>query len=883
MAFPDFSNIPLPPAYIEKIVGSQGHKLYYNRVTKVESPLHPGKLRALQDLGVVPSPEHELPDFIRDVDGSDPDAFWAAVKAAAKDGRPCRETAFPVWGDSSKHARAEYTSYGIEPPWRLRETTVPPAGSAHQPTEYIVDYRSGDIYNFETTPPSKPPSDNRAGSDPAPRPPPSDKPAGSDPAPRPPPSDNRARTGPPPPPPYSPAAFMAGPGHEAPCERYSNLDLDELASDTGLCLGSPVAIRECGCGFCAEIMGQLGKCRQRWLHKQPCTDPSASQQESVVLRAAFWKKELTALRVEYQTRISDLSGSYHKCETKLPICSWKGSSMEPHIASSAPRMSDPGSPEQLRIALAWIDICTQEHENCRLPSLSHGFFPSRLLDLSDPDLLRLVEPSTMNFQAESYIALSYCWGQPAQEATYVTTPDNLAQRRLGFSERELPLTVRDAAATTRGLKVRYLWVDALCIMQGPSPEARADWEAESGRMGDVYKGAYLTLVAAAAASVHEGIFHSSQCNRFSYTEVVLRSVLRPEFNGAVRLGRYQEYPPVLKGTPLYHRGWALQERVLSRRLLVYSSDRVMWECQQMRQSDAGRSIREVETIRLPVGEAARSTTAEDLHECWHTLVEDFCKREISVESDKLPAIAGLARAFHRIAGVSGDEYLAGLWRSNLVPDLFWATKPVSKYDEKYDEKVIKTGIPERYRAPSWSWAAVDGGLHEHYLVDQGDEYVITVLRYRVTPRGPDPFGEVSNGTLMVQGKLLDMYDFEYWHFQDTDKNQRRKRPTTTCCTRDDVDIDPDLDPNTELKLSIFFDGDSSRHLPGDFMILGGYRFLRMTAYVFMVLRRCPERDGKRRLAYKRFGLARADWWPDSHEGWDRLFEKYSYNDIIYIV
>ncbi|KAL8336395.1 hypothetical protein RB601_000285 [Gaeumannomyces tritici] len=866
MASPDFSNIPLPPAYIEQVLSSQGYKLYYNQVTGVKSPLHPGKLRAMQDLGVVPSPGHDLPDFIRDVDGSDPDAFWAAVKAAADDGRPCRETAFPVWGDSSSDARAEYTSYGIEPPWRLRETTAPPAGSPHQPTDYIVDYRSGKIYVSEPPSnnragrdpaPSSPPSDNRAGSDPTPRPP-SDNRAGKDPAPRPPPSANRARRGPSPPPPYLPAAFVAGPGHEAPCERYSNLDLDELASDTGLCLGSPVAIRECGCGFCAEIMDQLGKCGQRWLHKQPCTDPSASQQESVVLRAAFRKKKLTALRVEYQTRISDLSGSYHKCETKLPICSWQ---------------------EQLRIALAWINICTQEHENCRLPSSSHGFSPSRLLDVSDPDLLRLVEPSTMNFQAESYIALSYCWGQPAQEATYVTTPDNLAQRRLGFSEHEMPLTVRDAAVTTRRLKVRYLWVDALCIIQGPSPEARADWEVESGRMGDIYKGAYLTLGAAAAASVHEGMFHSSQCSRVSYTEVALRSVLQPKYNGAVRLGRHQEYPYVLKGAPLYHRGWALQERVLSRRLLVYSSDRIMWECQQMRQSDAGRTIRGVDTAPLPAGEEARSATAAELHERWHELVEDFCKREISVESDKLPAIAGLARAFHSIAGMSGDEYLAGLWRSNLIGDLFWATRPLSKYGEFYEEKKIKTGIPERYRAPSWSWAAVDGGLYEEYPVNPWETHVFTVLDCRVTPRGPDPFGEVSSGLLTVKGSLMDMDFFEYWHFQDVDKNERGSRPATTCCPCDDVYTDP----NIEVEVVILFDGDINRHLPGNWMSLSGYAFLRLSANFFLVLKRLPgRRANQRHKKYKRAGLARSDSWPESRERWDRHFESSSWEDTIYI-
>lgn len=92
MALPDFSSIPLPPAYIERIDG-EGRAFYVNKLTTTESRLHPGKLKALQDVGVVPSPGDCLPDFIRNVESSDPAAFWAAVKADADAGCPFRETA----------------------------------------------------------------------------------------------------------------------------------------------------------------------------------------------------------------------------------------------------------------------------------------------------------------------------------------------------------------------------------------------------------------------------------------------------------------------------------------------------------------------------------------------------------------------------------------------------------------------------------------------------------------------------------------------------------------------------------------------------------------------------------------------------------------------
>ncbi|KAL8366090.1 hypothetical protein RB595_004731 [Gaeumannomyces hyphopodioides] len=846
MAFSDFSSIPLPPAYTEHF-DEDGIAYYFNQVTKTTWPLHPGKLKALQDVGALPSPEDDLPDFIRDVDSSAPAAFWAAVKADADAGRPCRETAF-MPGDGSWDSGEEYYSYGVLPPWVLLETTVPPPGSGLQPRPYWVGYGLDIRYpSYSQTHPLIFRRDTQIY-----------RPA--------------AR-----PPPYFPAVFVAGPGHKAPCQRYSNLDFDELDSEGGLCLGSPIAIEECGCGFCAEISGQLGKCSHRWLHKQPRTDPSARQEETVVLRASFWQEKLYGLRVEYQTRIPECSGSYHKCETELPIASWQGSSMAPHVSYIACHLSDPGSPEQLRLALGWIDTCTREHENCRPSSSSHDFVPSRLLDVSDPSLLKLVEPSTIHLRPESYIALSYCWGKQTQEAAYVTTPENLAQRKHGFSERELPPTVRDAAVTTRGLNVRYLWVDALCIMQGPSPEARADWEAEAGRMSDIYNGACLTLVAAAAGSVYEGLFHSIQRNRASYTEVVLRSTLRPEYNGAVRLGRHQKYQRSAMMMPLYGRGWALQERVLSRRLLIYNSDQIVWECQQAKETESDASMAGLYSMRLPAGDGVGSATAAELRECWDTLVRDFCNCDISIESDKLPAIAGLARALHSMGGMGGDKHLAGMWRSCLVDGLLWATQPVCRQKRGIDSEV-KTGLPARYRAPSWSWAAVDGPL-KAYPFNLGRRY-FRVLGCVVTPRGRDDFGEVSNGVLKVRGPLLDMSSFVYWHFYDTAR-RRNIISETTYDTRHrllGVREGVYLDSDDRLQVRIYFDGDSNRDLPGDSMSLSGFWFLRLSGIAFLVLQRSEEPDSARGTTYKRVGLACAAMrlWPEDYDelfkGCDKLFE-----------
>lgn len=66
-----------------------------------------------------------------------------------------------------------------------------------------------------------------------------------------------------------------------------------------------------------------------------------------------------------------------------------------------------------------------------------------------------------------YATLSYCWGDPAIAATrFVTNSSNLTDRCRGFPVSSLSQVVQDAVATSRALSIRYLWVDALCILQG---------------------------------------------------------------------------------------------------------------------------------------------------------------------------------------------------------------------------------------------------------------------------------------------------------------------------------------------------------------------------------------------------------------------------------
>ena len=126
--------------------------------------------------------------------------------------------------------------------------------------------------------------------------------------------------------------------------------------------------------------------------------------------------------------------------------------------------------------------------------------PSRIIDIEDENCgptLDIPPPGTKG----GYLALSHCWGK--------TQPVTLTEVRLrnspvAFPLRTLPQTLRDALVVASHLGLRYIWIDALCIVQD-SYEGW-DWKKESAKMDQIYGNATLTIAAASATSTIEGIF-----------------------------------------------------------------------------------------------------------------------------------------------------------------------------------------------------------------------------------------------------------------------------------------------------------------------------------------------------------------------------------------
>jgi len=325
--------------------------------------------------------------------------------------------------------------------------------------------------------------------------------------------------------------------------------------------------------------------------------------------------------------------------------------------------------------------------------------PKRLIDLGSPDV-SLVTPKLINTRGrqEQYVALSYCWGETEQLRTET---GNIRDMENSIPVDALPQTIQDAFLVARNADVRYIWIDALCIIQDDAEEK----SVEIKRMGAIYANSYFTIAATCAKNSGDGFLRPRAINRVS---IPLRHKSASETNGEVYfrnlpdfLHDHQEH--VLE-SPLLKRAWVLQETLLSRRTIHFSSKQIYWECRSEFYAEdgmtAGADCREhahefLNALSVLKGGIHSKELAEMFFRTWAKILMRYSNLSITRSSDKLPALSGLASLAERVLGY---RYLYGIWEFNLPYGLFW--HPV-------DRPMVRA---TDWRAPSWSWAAWEGAI-----------------------------------------------------------------------------------------------------------------------------------------------------------------------------
>ncbi|TGO48141.1 hypothetical protein BCON_0250g00140 [Botryotinia convoluta] len=333
----------------------------------------------------------------------------------------------------------------------------------------------------------------------------------------------------------------------------------------------------------------------------------------------------------------------------------------------------------------WVKDCSDNHHVCSSQYNEFPFVPTRLLDLSgvQGELIRLVETSGFVDATEPYATLSHRWG----DAHFIQTNQQTFQKhKIGIEICDLPRTFVDAITILRKLRIRYVWIDSLCIIQ----QDDVDWKDQAAQMARIYSRGCLNIAATAAEDSTEGCLNTRSLkhgqisdprsfpidindsfheNRLVYIRPSFHT-LHQRFN--IRMRNRHTDPADHKITSLLSRAWVFQER----------------------------------QSKLP---GIHSLDNRQILDRWLGLVKEYSKLLITYDKDRLVALTGIAKTFQDRLD---SHYLAGIWLGDLARGLLWNIAKPLCFEKGYNENVYRLASELKF-APSWSWAS---------LVSDGKKY-----------------------------------------------------------------------------------------------------------------------------------------------------------------
>ena len=465
---------------------------------------------------------------------------------------------------------------------------------------------------------------------------------------------------------------------------------------------------------------------------------------------------------------------------------------------------------ELAVSKCWYNDCQNSHQ-C-LPARDISFAPSRLMKLFDDKWCVVPKAQYDRDQQLEYGTVSHRW---TQEMPLQLTASNYSDLQKPQSQSCLPENFFKAVEIARHLGIEFLWIDSLCIIQ-QGPEKTQDWKREGLLMQDIYRNSILNLVieptiASPGSESQEdrGKLRPPETCQLRWKGRWWRYLTRVGgFGGRTLILPYEISVANLWDSSIYNselsaRGWIFQELILSPRILHVYSDQLFWECTRLKACewfpvgdtslDGGRVKASLQTLLSDDGSAARE--ARELlnqldwiyegnpsleerfrfmdqlrdanrikrawYEAWGQLVQNYTSCGTTYPEDKLTAFAGIAKL---LSSTYSGDYFAGMFERSLPQGLLWFR----------DQGQSSLEVPKYYRAPTWSWASVDGkvSFNDDFAIkseadvleiadvsmknvpEKGGFDIVTVEEVSTEPLDQGPFGPVSDGNLVLKGPLL---------------------------------------------------------------------------------------------------------------------------------
>ncbi|KAI1086969.1 heterokaryon incompatibility protein-domain-containing protein [Rostrohypoxylon terebratum] len=350
----------------------------------------------------------------------------------------------------------------------------------------------------------------------------------------------------------------------------------------------------------------------------------------------------------------------------------------------------PPSHVEINLIRHWLHTCSRTHgDSCRiLPRQTKHIDIARSVRYIDLVKQCLVTPSGLpadEVDSIHYATLSYVWGSHFPSLSLRRENYDLFRfvGGLGPDTPGMPTTIQDAMKIVQEIGIRYIWVDALCIIQ----DDREDWSRIAPLMDAIYGNSTLNICAAFGSDNMTGIPGSPLTPRSA-------SQSTAEVND-IKLTVMQSVESKIISSPWNDRAWTFQERMLSRRSVIFVDDHVIFQCSRATwaegvNSDTARESWTLEMIESPLQNFSKIPIRQ-----FADFIELYSPRKLTVIQDKLIAFEGVSSV---LASSLAAAMIYGMPNSYFDWALLWEKK------EAGDRITRTTSI-----FPSWSWCGWEGG------------------------------------------------------------------------------------------------------------------------------------------------------------------------------
>ena len=343
------------------------------------------------------------------------------------------------------------------------------------------------------------------------------------------------------------------------------------------------------------------------------------------------------------------------------------------------------------------------------------------------DTIRLIDVRQQSVQefhnlklAEvKFMALSYVWGSSPAVKLVKANKASL-QEPTSLSKLQLPRTIADSMQLVHQLGLRYLWVDALCIIQDDTN----DQSYQIGKMATIYSSAFLTIVAASGKDSNAGLPGIGLSTRLYEQQEVMVLPRSERDDGLSVMNTLKSCPrhcdewytrgqEDADSSEWSHRAWTVQEKALSRRTLVFTNEQVFWSCQQAYFCE--ESYFEMPRFRVKhyypsvhkLGIYQLTEPNSDLWQLYKDLIQNYMLRDITYEGDVSDACQGILNVIKKSTKTG---FLWGLPLSRFELALAWETFHGVKRRTALSTFPM-TSLKKRTTFPSWSWMGWAGDVH----------------------------------------------------------------------------------------------------------------------------------------------------------------------------